>query len=361
MIEENHSFSNVIFLLLLIVFLAEPVFPQIEKELTLKKYYFPKDDEPFFKRGNDIEIVDNAILVIENPKHHVLKYTVTTGDELEFKGFVTQKGLGPGDTFLPVEMHYLDEKLVIADESSFSFFSKDLKFLSKFRKFSGGIPFVYTGERIFYANRSTKNRFLIDVYSRNGKKLFQCGGNPLNIDYDIHKGVDRSFVKGVFYKGKLVSDGHSIFYFNQLFGKVFVFDLQGKQVKETSIVSIFDPKMAKEILRHNNALLKEGIKRNKNNKVRVVTSPFFRDIYLCKNKIYILDNHYARPAGDFIKIMVLEKNSLELEHTFLIKKDSNEDRIRSMAVKEVNGRAVIFAAMNTEDGTVIAKFKEQSP
>ena len=55
---------------------------------------------------------------------------------------------------------------------------------------------------------------------------------------------------------------------------------------------------------------------------------------------------------------MLDKNSLELLTTLLIKKNSDEEWIQSFAIKEVNKKAIIFAAMETEEGTVIAKFEE---
>jgi hypothetical protein len=60
----------------------------------------------------------------------------------------------------------------------------------------------------------------------------------------------------------------------------------------------------------------------------------------------------------YIKIRVLDKNSLNLLTTLIIKKNSDDEWIRSIAVKEVNKKPFIFATMETEEGNVIAKFGE---
>lgn len=330
-----------------------------EDTITIRKYYLPKEDDPFFKKGNDIEIIDNQILILENIRHHILIYTINNNDELEFKGFFATKGEGPGDILHPVEITIWEDKVAIIEHNGISFFSNKGKFLNKFRIFTGYISVVYAADKIYYANTNQNNQSLIDVYSTEGKKLFQFGENLIDINYDVHhKKVSRDFVNGVFYKGKLISDGKLIYYLNQIFGKIFVFDLKGKKIKEKSIVPFFDKKFSQENLDKSKNLLEKGIKPDKYNQLRVVISSFFKDVYLCNDQIYILNSRYESFTNTNIKIRVIDKNSLELVNTIIIKKTSDEDWISSIAVQEVSGEPVIFAAMNTKEGSVLAKFME---
>ena len=183
-----------------------------EQLLTVKKYYLPREDDPFFKRGNDIEVLDDIIFVLENINHHILTYSINSKDELIFKGFLA-------------------------------------------------IPY-------------------------------------------------------------------------------------------------FDPGLSSEIQEICERLQKNGIKREKNGSIALIAPNFFKDVYLCNDKIYILNSRRESLINPHIKIRVLDKNSLELLTTLLIKKNSDEEWIQSFAIKEVNKKAIIFAAMETEEGTVIAKFEE---
>jgi hypothetical protein len=347
--------STVVLLALLLLMIYQQVFPQ-QRLLTVKKYYLPGEDTPFFKRGNDIEVIDDIIFVLENINHHILTYSINSKDELIFKGFLAEKGQGPGDLVLPMEMSIWDDKVAVIDGTALSFFSKQGKFLNKFRFFDKRVSFVYTANKIYLANSNPGSLFLINVYSTDGEKLFQCGENLLPVKDEQDKKLRPGFMKSIFYMGKLVPDGKQVFYFNNPFGKVFVFDLDGKIIKTKDIVPYFDPGLSSEIQESYSRLQKNGIKREKDGSIRVVTPTFFKDVYLCNDKIYILNSLRESRINPHIKIRVLDKNSLELLTTLLIKKNSDEERIRSIAVKEVKGNPVIFAAMQTEEGSVIAKF-----
>jgi hypothetical protein len=347
--------STVLLLALLLLMVHHPAFPR-EYLLTVKKYYLPGEDDPFFKRGNDIEVLDDIIFVLENINHHILTYSINSEDELIFKGFLAEKGQGPGDLVLPVEMSIWDDKVVVIDETALSFFSKQGEFLNKFRYFDQRISFVYTANKIYLANTNPGSQFLINVYSPDGKKLFQCGENLLPVKDKQDKKLRPGVLKSIFYMGKLVTDGKQVFYFNNAFGKVFVFDLDGKIIKTKDIVPYFDPRLSSGMQETYTRLQKNGIKREKDGSIALVTPNFFKDVYLCNDKIYILNSMRESRINPHIKIRVLDKNSLELLTTLLIKKNSDEEWIRSIAVKEVNKKAIIFAAMETGDGTVIAKF-----
>ena len=117
-----------------------------------------------------------------------------------------------------------------------------------------------------------------------------------------------------------------------------------------------DPKDASEVLEWNNKLLEKGIKPDKDNMISVTTKEFFSDVYLCNDKIYLLNSYRESLKSPVIKVRVLDKQKLELINTILIKKTSDEDRITSIAIKDVNGKSVIFAAMEIKDGSAIGKF-----
>ena len=136
------------------------------------KYYLPKEDDPFFKRGRDIEIIGDMIIVIENVESHILKYHINSSDELEFKGFAAEKGKGPGDLWMPMESSLWNGKLAVIDQDSCSFFSNGDRFVEKFRFFTGKISFSYFKDMVFIATAHIDNENLIDVYSTKGKKLF---------------------------------------------------------------------------------------------------------------------------------------------------------------------------------------------
>ena len=354
------STKSIILVAILFFLLFSSSISSRQQFLKVIKHYLPEEDTPFFKIANDVEIIDDLILVLENIKNHVLSYSINNSDRLIFKGFFIGKGQGPGETVLPTQMSVWDDKLTIIDSLGCSIFSKEGKFLNKFRIFTGKISFVFTANKIYIASKNPNSSFLIDVYSLEGKKLFQFGENLLPVDYEINKNLNRGFVKSIFYNGKLVADAGKIYFFSNLFGKVFVFDLEGKNLETKNIASYFDPQISTKNLEGNNNMIKNGIKpvKYENGSQGVSYFNFFDDIYLCNNKIYILNSMSESKARPHITIRVLDKDSLELINTLLIKKNSDEDMIRCLAVKEENGKVVIIAAMETMEGTEIAKFME---
>ncbi len=316
-------------------------------------------EEGLFKYGADIAIIDNDLYMVENTRHRIIDYTI--GDtSLTYKRSVGRKGNGPGDIYLPIGISVLKDVIAVKDEIGISFFDKSGKYLDKFRLFSYNISFVFVNDHVYYLTSNLSSPGLIECFDKKGKLEKTFLKKFVDIDMKHHKKAPQNFIETLFYKGKLLSDGKYLYYFNSKFGKVFKFDLDGKSIFEKDITPLFG---------ENGKLSVEKNTRAIDNGFEVVDGgylsfPIFQDVRIYKGKIYILD--FCPWAADDEKntnktteqaIFVLNPNTLDLEKTYRIKLEE-EDRLHCFAIREKKGKISFYCPMHTVDGTDIAEFKQ---
>jgi hypothetical protein len=335
-----------------------------DSKTYLKREIYPhaNEDVPLFRTATDFAVIDEDLFVLDNLQHQVQKYRVKDG-KLKYIKTIGQRGVGPGDFNLPRSLSVWKGVIAVKDEIGISFFDKDGKFLTKFRLFTPRISFVYTNDRIYYASADPDRSDLIDVYEKNGKLLTSFFKKFLKIDPKIHKDPPGNilFVLKFLFDGQIISDGKYIYFFSSTFGQAFKFDMSGNELLKKDTLPYFG-KEGEFVFEKNNDYLKGGLKRNKNNAYSVYQ--LFKNLCLCKDKIYILgfgmgisnlDKIEKKPYDDCI--LVMDKNTLNLEKTYWIRLDS-EEYIYSFAAGEKNGKIIFYTAMQTKEDNDIVGFKE---
>jgi len=329
-----------------------------ESFLSRKVYNLPTDNVSY-KYGVDIEILENNVFVLENRSHRLFKYAVN--DEIKFVKTIGQRGKGPSDLFLPMELSLWNNTLAVKDEVGVSFFDKNGKFLEKFRLFSPRISFVYANDKIFMAAANPESDYLISMYNRKGKSLINFGKKFLDLKPIVNKRFNHFLAERYFFSGKLLSDGTFVYYLSSKFGKIIKYNTKGQVAMEGEFSSALGDK-GKRIVSINNEMAKSGVKMDRDNAYPVYK--LFHDAFFCKGKIYLLITNITDPKPDIDSlkertsyIVVVDPNSLKPVKKYAFKLGKDE-RVHSFAVTEKKKKPVFFISMYTEEGTEIVAYNE---
>lgn len=327
--------------------------------LSRRVYNIP-GESPLYRYGVDIIILGEEVFVVENRTHKIYKYRIK-GD-LEFVRTIGQKGRGPSDLFLPMELSFWNGKFAVKDEDGVSFFNRKGEFIDKFRLFSPRISFVYVNNKIFLASSNPSVPDLIGVYSENGKLLNKFGKKFLDLKSENPKKFRNPFfAERYFYRGKILSDGKSIYYLSSKFGRILKFNLDGNKVKDGDFIPATG-NIGKRIVSENQKLLENGLKRNRDNSYSSYN--LFHDAFLYNDEIYILianifvpDADNGAKKADETYISQIDTKTFKPITKYLLKLNSDE-RIHSFAVTEKKGKLIFVTSMYTEEGTDLVVFKE---
>lgn len=361
LIEEENLMCkkhNILFFLLFICLISFNLLFAEEKRLVREKY-FPKGAEKItFKYVPDLEITEDSIYIVENYSgHRILAYT----KDGKFRKIMGKKGKELGELTLPGEMSIWNKEIVVSDQAGLTVFKTDGSYLRRFRPFVNIVSFVYVKDKIYIFTAVPDKESLIDVFTPEGKFIFEFGKELFKLDFSLFRGMSPIHAKGYVYRGKLLSDGEYLYYINTKFGKAIVFSLNGTKIAEYDITKFFGEE-GEKIKQNNEKLwLKEGIDLEKT-RGRIQVHDMFIDAYLCENHIYLLTRKIKRLQEGWkeeYRINVVDKNSFELEDVYKIKTEENE-RIIALAVEEKNKVPVFyFTIMVRDNPSIVAEYRRE--
>ena len=347
-----------IVLLVLILFMVMSLFAEV---IELKKIsFYPKEDSDYYFRPIiDLDIIDDEIYGVVNFEHKILVFKLEDS-QIKYIRDISRMGQGPGDLMRPGRLSIWNNEIAVEGEHSFSFFSQEGKYLSRFKISSGRKYFVYLNNKIYCLYSQLEDNHLMEVYAKDGKRISTFGEKYLNIDTSHHK--NPPYFERSMYEGKVFSDGKHIYYFNAKFGDYFVFSLDGKILEQGNLSEQFGERgrLSKRI---NTELYIERSKQQEDIKPnRFGKNTLFERGYLHKNKLYFIGSSNYPENGGFrttYTIRVLDLQSLSLLKEYLIRYDHiGLRRCDSLAVLEKNGEELIILAItNFEEGTFLEVYK----
>ncbi len=352
------KFKSLTFLLCMFFVLSITV-SSVEEKWLVRENYFPKGEEKItFKSVPDLEITEDSIYIVENYSgHRILAYK----KDGKFRKIMGKKGKEPGELIAPIAMSLWKDEIAVEDNAGLTIFRADGSFVRRFNPFVNIVSSVYIKDKIYIFTATPDKKSLIDVFSPEGKFLFDFGEGFFELDYSKYKHMSPIHAKGYVYRGKFLSDGEYLYYINTKFGKALVFSLNGKKTAEYDITKLFGEEG--EIIKQNNEKLwlKEGIDLEKT-EGRIPIHDMFIDAYLCKNHIYLLTRKTKRLQKgwkDEYKINIVENNSFELEDVYNIK-TADDERIIALAVEEKNNVLIFyFTIMIRDKPSIVAEYRRK--
>lgn len=329
-------------------------------EKYLKRYIYPfENDEGYFKYGSNMALLGNTLFVLENPKHHLLKFQFKN-KKIAYLETVGRPGVGPGELNLPADFIIWNNIIAIKDESGISFFDINGKFLSKFRLFTPHISLGYINDKIFYVTCTPGNPNLIQIFKKNGESVKSFLKKFLVIDFKKQSKKNPFSAETYFYEGKILNDEKYVYFFSTKFGKVFKFDQNGNEIPVKKDILPYFGEKGSWIVEKNKKMIENGIEVIKGmNPVYGL----FKDVCIFKNKIYILGFDIRTPDMEIRKmhkdlfILVLDKETLNLEKTFWINL-GEEEFLQAFSVGERNGKPAFFSIIYGEEELNIIEFYE---
>lgn len=343
---------------LFILFIASGLI--FAEDILLKKinYYPKKEDDYYFRPLNDLEIIDSTLYAVENFRHKIVKFTIDN-DQIKYLKDIGRQGQGPGDLMRPSRLSISNDEIGIIDEFGFSFFSLEGNFLRRFPKVSRyNRDFVCHKDKIFWVNFKPQDRHLIEVYSKEGKRLFEFGNRNLKIDYSSFQGRNPVYIETMLYEGYMLTDGKNIYYANPRFGELIKFSPEGKKLDEINVENLFG-EMGRKALEENKRLYIEGGLNKIEDKRDYYYQYIFRDAYICNGKIFLLgsDVILGKGTSEKVRIIALSLETLKVtkEYQFPLGQDQG---IYKFAVMEKERIPAFFISMHNEDGYLIAVYME---
>ncbi len=205
-------------------------------DTSLKRvFYYPKSDSDYyFKPICSLAQYGNILYAVENLSNRVVAFKLDY-PQFSFSFFVGKPGQGPGDLIYPIAISIWGDSIAIKEASAFSFFSPKGEFQSKFKAYSNNASFFFFNDKIFWLNPSVKADHLIEIYSKEGKRLLTIGKKSIVPDVFAS---DPSTIDHI-YEGLIFPYDQSVFYVSSRFGYYSRYTMSGELLAEGDITDLF--------------------------------------------------------------------------------------------------------------------------
>jgi len=339
------------FLIILLLFFIS--YHLCQAQLILKRFdYYPKEENDiYFRNVSDLTINGDNLIAVINSDHTVLMFSVKEG--IKFIKKIGGQGQAPGEFNLPISAASYDEKIAIKDSQGLSIFNKDGEFIKRYTKYFRGKNIIYKGDKVFHMNFDPENLHVINVSSLEGELLSEFG-TKFVLDPSKLKGANPIGALETVHQGKLIFDGQYIFYLNAIFGKIFKFTPEGKELLKSDLVELVGQSGKTAQKKNEDIWLKKGLE----DRTRYPYWPLFIDAAYCQGKIYILidlKGHGIRGLRGWI-VRSFKTNTLELLEDYKIEIEE-EGRVYSFVVYEQKDTPVFYLSIDNEESYLIAEYK----
>lgn len=331
---------------LILIFLIGNGVSLFSQTILKRSYIEQQESDPIVKFALDIEISNNKLYAIYNKENKVTSYQI--GGNFKFDSLFGRKGRGPGDLNGPSHLASFEDIIIVRDMENFSFFTKDGKFIKKFRTYSPQVPFAVANKTIYITNLIPENTNLIDAYDFNGKLINSFGQKDIKV-----KSKKSNFYETLyFYDGELLTDGRFLYYFNNRFGTLVKYNLDGKIIQKKDLSGLYGD-IGKNIVENNNKYRSDWDsvrRRDKNGSIRYASYSFLTDINLFKGKLYLLENYSKKIKSNtlehFHSLKVIKADDLSFEKEYIVKTWKEPfERIDNFAVTERNNKLIFYTVI----------------
>jgi hypothetical protein len=330
----------------------------ITKKLAKIDLRIEEKEGALFRNAAEMALYDGHIFIVDNVDHRMLDFLVKN-NELRFQRSIGRHGQGPGDLELPIRISIWNGTIAVQDQAGISFFNLAGNFENRFRFFSGGISLLYSNDLIYCATANPARPDLIDVYSKEGKRLlsFCPKTEVINFRYDSVRGMRPVTVEMVIFNGLLLSDDNAVYYLNRRFGTITKFSLSGEKLASGTISPIFG---------------KDGLAKEKENEKLFIKGDFdsfiknrlipdyylFRSARIIGNSIFLLKDQWnfeEKKRDTVLEIMEIDKNKLELLSTYKGTLSETE-RYLSFDAMVVNAKPDFFVLSIADQGYRVSRY-----
>jgi hypothetical protein len=313
-----------------------------------------EEDAPLFKNIVDIGIVRDSLFLVDHFGNQILHYSLSPN--IHFKKSIGRKGQGPGDLYLPYQIFCCPNKIVVKDNSSFSFFDLNGNYIEKFPCPRHINSFCHIAGKTYCLEVKSNAPHLIKVYNTKGQSINSFA--PKFLDHPIKKKlkyISQDFVESCIFNGKLLCDQKHIYYIGQRYGNLLKFTLSGKKVLTATIIDHFK-KTGQNIVAANNKTFAQCTFDVPSGPKRGVPNHYlFEAAALHDNHIYLASTTSPQKSiPPTLTIRTFQTNSLQLisTKTFPLKPDS---RLESIAVRHHKSKKELFLNLRTPQGSQIEK------
>jgi hypothetical protein len=262
-------------------------------------------------------------------------------------------GRGPDELEAPQEIAIWGNEIMVNDIVGISFYSIEGKFLRRFNPFTLEISCTYVADKFYMAAANPNTKTLFEAYSPEGKFLFDFGNKFMDIKEALLKKFSLYAVYFPF-MGKLLTDGSALYFINSTLGRVFVFDLDGKQKAAFDISSCFGSLGAETA-----DFMKRWWVTGEIGQGEIQMREMFIDAGLSENRIYILYqpkismDEYLQGKRTGTEILVLDKESFKPVEAYVVPMNR-----RTMGVETIDNTPFFyFSVGETGETQCISVFR----
>ena len=324
----------------------------LAQQILKRHDYYPQDDNDiYFRVVSDMTIDGDKLIAVINIDHTALIFSIKNG--IKFLKKLGSPGQGPGEFYQPIAAATFNKTVAIRDSQGLSLFDDDGKFIKRYTKYFRGKDFIYLDDRVYHLNFDPENPHLINVNSLEGELLTEFG-TKFVLDPAKLKGANPVATSATVHKGKLIYDGHFIIYLNSIFGKLFKFTPEGKELLESDLIKIVGKSGKTALKKNEDTWLRKGLESPGS----YPYWPLFIDAAYCEGRIFLLIDLRAYGIKDSEKWVVKSFNADTLDLSGEYKIDIEEvRRIYSFAVRVEEGNPIFYLSIDTDESYVIAEYK----
>ncbi len=329
----------------------------VDKTIILNMKDLFIDDDPRYpslRTAPDILWLENDVFIVDNKENTVINYRKEK-EKLVYKKSIGRSGQGPGELFRPVRISCGDERLIVLDQTGFSFYSKEGVYINRFRIFAPKTPFVYHEKIVYYIYNNPTASYLIEGCTEKGEKIKKFGPKFLNLDYSkYNKTVNPGTVDHLAYFGVLLNDSKNIYYLSKCFGKAYKFSYDGEILAERDIFKIFSEYGEKTLEDNTDSFIKHGVNRITDG--FIPANYLFWEARLLGNNIYLL-SYFLKNKDErfpYIEICSINKENLSLNCKYILNLKEKDFAAR-FDVKEEKGQPIFLIVRDTESGFIISE------
>lgn len=293
----------------------------------IKGSFYPQNSNALALQSvTDMAELNNHLYVIESMAHKILAFSLEDGISLvrEFG----KQNQGTNDFNQPSRISICENEILIKDENGYTYLNENGDILGRLAlpSYDFGSICAYAYYMVLMVNFQMNEKHLIDVYSKDGRKISQIGEKFITYDTSKYEGFSPIRIGSTVYEGSLLIEEEFVYYLNFKLGYLLKYRVDGTKISETNFNEFFGLHGKKVYDFNKMTFLDAGVKLSHANR-RIPAYTIIEDAYIQSGVLYLLESEFVpgdSPRKEKLKIVALNASTLDLLKEYELTKDANQ-------------------------------------
>lgn len=326
------------------------------QSIPLKKgnFYPQNSTDQAVRSVADMADLNNHLYVVVSLNHKVLSFALDNG--IRLTGEFGKHGQGPGEFNRPTRISVCENEFLIKDEAGYTYLNANGDFLGKLAlpSYDFGSICAYAYYLVLMVNFQMNEKHLIDVYSKDGRKISQIGEKFITYDTSKYEGFSPVRIGNSIYSGSLLIEEEFVYYLNFKLGYILKYRVDGTKIAESNFNELFGLHGKKVYEFNKKTFLDAGVKLSHANR-RIPDYGIIEDAYIQSGILYLLESEFIPGSSqrkETIRIIALKVSTLELLVEYELAKAANQ-RATCFSVIQLQDEPVFYVCLDGENLQIV--------